>query len=84
MRGAADAKAEVLTFLDAHCECFPHWLEPMLERIAEDPTRVETPVIEAIDMGTFGVPISRSRDTFKELISQFIVLPNHIYIHVSV
>lgn len=39
LRGAADAKGEVLTFLDAHCECYPHWLEPMLQRIAEDPTR---------------------------------------------
>ena len=45
LRGAADAKGEVLTFLDAHCECYPHWLEPMLQRIAEDPTR----------SGTFGL-----------------------------
>ena len=74
MRGAADAKAEVLTFLDAHCECFPHWLEPMLERIAEDPTRVETPVIEAIDMGTFGVPLSRSRDTYKGNMFKIIIV----------
>ena len=35
LRGAADAKGDTLTFLDAHCECVVHWLEPMLERIAE-------------------------------------------------
>lgn len=65
LRGAAAAKGEVLTFLDAHCECAPHWLEPMLQRIAEDPTRVETPVIENIDMGTFGVVMTQTRNVYK-------------------
>ena len=37
----------------------------MLQRIAEDPTRVETPVIENIDMGTFGVELTKTRDVFK-------------------
>ena len=65
LRGASEAEGEVLTFLDAHCECAPHWLEPMLQRIAEDPTRVETPVIENIDMGTFGVQITQARNVYK-------------------
>nr|XP_034350422.1 polypeptide N-acetylgalactosaminyltransferase 3 isoform X2 [Arvicanthis niloticus] len=51
--GAAVATAETLTFLDAHCECFYGWLEPLLARIAENHTAVVSPDIASIDLNTF-------------------------------
>lgn len=34
--GAAVAKGKILTFLDAHCECSPGWLEPLIAEIYKD------------------------------------------------
>lgn len=51
--GAKAAKASVLTFLDAHCECTEGWLEPLLAEIASNRKSVVCPVIDVISDESF-------------------------------
>uniref|UniRef100_A0A665W503 Polypeptide N-acetylgalactosaminyltransferase n=1 Tax=Echeneis naucrates TaxID=173247 RepID=A0A665W503_ECHNA len=51
--GATRAAGEVLVFMDSHCECQKGWLEPLLERVAQDRTKVVSPIMDVIDWQTF-------------------------------
>ena len=68
LRGAANAKGNVLTFLDAHCECTVGWVEPLLAKIKQDRTCVVMPVIDEISETNFhynAVPEPFQRGVFK-------------------
>jgi polypeptide N-acetylgalactosaminyltransferase len=52
LTGARHAEGDVLTYLDSHCECTQGWIEPLMDRIARDPTTVVCPVIDVIDDDT--------------------------------
>ncbi|XP_049598035.1 polypeptide N-acetylgalactosaminyltransferase 10-like isoform X2 [Syngnathus scovelli] len=52
--GAGAAKAQVITFLDSHCEANVNWLPPLLDRIAQDRKTIVCPMIDVIDHDNFG------------------------------
>ncbi|KAM4698443.1 polypeptide N-acetylgalactosaminyltransferase 13 isoform 1-T1 [Rhinophrynus dorsalis] len=53
LRGANVSRGQVITFLDAHCECTIGWLEPLLARIRENRKTVVCPIIDVISDDTF-------------------------------
>ena len=68
LEGAKVAKGEVLTFLDAHCECTLGWIEPLLSKIKEKKSNVVMPVIDEISETDFhynAVPEPFQRGVFK-------------------
>ncbi|XP_054758573.2 N-acetylgalactosaminyltransferase 7-like [Lytechinus pictus] len=51
--GAEQSRGQVVTFLDAHCECSPNWLVPLLTEIALNRTTVVCPTVDSISADTF-------------------------------
>uniref|UniRef100_A0A224XLV8 Polypeptide N-acetylgalactosaminyltransferase n=1 Tax=Panstrongylus lignarius TaxID=156445 RepID=A0A224XLV8_9HEMI len=51
--GAKHVNGQVITFLDAHCECAEGWLEPLLARIVQNRKTVVCPIIDVISDESF-------------------------------
>ena len=64
-RGADEAKHDIILFLDSHAEVTPGWLEPLVFRIHEDPTRVVIPDLRPIDLNTLRIPGGSSWPPYK-------------------
>ncbi|XP_071084723.1 polypeptide N-acetylgalactosaminyltransferase 5-like [Haliotis cracherodii] len=64
LSGYEVASGPVLVFLDSHIECFPGWLEPLLNRIKENPRNVLFPQIDVISSDNFGTGISQMLEQF--------------------
>ncbi len=48
LAGAKAATGDAIIFLDSHCEATIGWIEPLLQRIKDDPTHVVIPSIDSI------------------------------------
>lgn len=55
-----------MVFLDAHCECIPGWLEPLLAPIVESRSTVVAPIIDVINYNNMQLQIAgiNSRGSF--------------------
>ncbi|XP_046550442.1 polypeptide N-acetylgalactosaminyltransferase 5-like [Haliotis rubra] len=60
LTGYEVAAGPTLVFLDSHIECFPGWLEPLLDRIRDDPRNVPFPKIDMIHSENFGTGIGNT------------------------
>ncbi|XP_070210950.1 polypeptide N-acetylgalactosaminyltransferase 5-like [Littorina saxatilis] len=61
--GFSSATAQVVTFLDSHCECTEGWLEPLLDRIAANKSNVVCPVIDVIEDETLRYQYGSAKST---------------------
>eukprot|EP00112_Aurelia_sp_Birch-Aquarium-sp1_P026638 Seg959.3 transcript_id=Seg959.3/GoldUCD/mRNA.D3Y31 product="Polypeptide N-acetylgalactosaminyltransferase 2" protein_id=Seg959.3/GoldUCD/D3Y31 len=53
VRGADAAMSSMLVFLDSHCEVNVQWMEPLLERVVQNPKVIASPIIDVISMDDF-------------------------------
>ncbi|XP_001847120.2 putative polypeptide N-acetylgalactosaminyltransferase 9 isoform X2 [Culex quinquefasciatus] len=59
--GAKSATAEIVTFLDAHCEVIVGWLEAQLDVVAADPQTIAIPSIDWIHEETMELNAQNSQ-----------------------
>lgn len=53
--GSNLAKADILVFLDSHCEAHIGWLEPLVHSLVKDPKSAVVPIIDSINQYDFSI-----------------------------
>ncbi|VDN53479.1 unnamed protein product [Dracunculus medinensis] len=80
--GAREARGDVLTFLDSHCECTKGWIEPLLTRIKENRKAVVCPIIDVINDRTFayqrGIELFRGGFNWNLQFRWYVVPPDMV------
>jgi len=49
LAGAEQTTGDIIVFLDSHCEATQGWYQPLAQRIKQNPSVVEIPIIDGID-----------------------------------
>uniref|UniRef100_A0A182J581 Polypeptide N-acetylgalactosaminyltransferase n=1 Tax=Anopheles atroparvus TaxID=41427 RepID=A0A182J581_ANOAO len=62
--GARRTSADYLLFLDAHCECLPGWLEPLLAVVLTGPGHVAVPTIDWLNETTLALQAGPSNGLY--------------------
>ncbi|XP_046550438.1 polypeptide N-acetylgalactosaminyltransferase 1-like [Haliotis rubra] len=66
LTGYEVAAGPTLVFLDSHIECFPGWLEPLLDRIRQNPKNVPFPMVDNIGYEVFDNKIINTTERLGE------------------
>ena len=72
LAGARAATGSFIVFLDSHCEATKGWLEPMAQRMKEDPTVIQIPRFDRSCWGA-GVTTPLWQDRHDRLINALLL-----------
>ena len=69
VRGAEESSFPIIVFLDSHVEVSEGWLEPMVARISDDPTRIIIPRVASMDINTLELHVGSGWPPSRTLLS---------------
>jgi polypeptide N-acetylgalactosaminyltransferase len=73
LTGVRNATQDMIVFLDAHCECTPHWLEPLAAQIKVSRKNVAVPFIDNIIARTFEYDPLELDESVRQFCSDVII-----------
>ncbi|XP_061164498.1 polypeptide N-acetylgalactosaminyltransferase 5-like [Saccostrea echinata] len=76
--GINHAKSDVIIVMDSHLEVAPGWLEPLLQRIKDDPKVMVFPAMGSINSDTFEITNGKLSDPVYMVTFDFYMAENHV------
>lgn len=76
--GINNAKSDVIVVMDSHLELAPGWLEPLVQRIKDDPKVMVFPKMGGINRDTFEITSSKLQDPVFLVTFDFYMAENHV------